>query len=467
MADTEDEAPERRARAKPTTPFPHPASYRLIHLMLPMHRQHIVMFGVAALLVGLIAAVFSLGINWAIATFQRAEAARPWLPFVLCPVGLGTIVFVTRTVFPGAQGSGIPQAMAGLRMPNPRQVDRLLSWRIAIGKLSLTLAGFLCGASIGKEGPIVQIGCSVMNNIGRIGLPRTIGLQKLLIVAGGAAGISSAFNAPLAGAVFAIEEMAHHYDLVTGRSVLIAAMLSGLALYAVFGADFYFGSSQAHLPFGVGWLVIPVCGVVGGLAGGLFSQILVSPLRVLPRWLGTLARDRPVPFAAGCGLVLAGLGWLSGGLVFNSSYAAARAAVHGTTLLPLAFAPLKWAATLVSYLSGIPGGIFAPSLAVGAGVGAMLSRLVLLLHLLPNLPVDAVAMIGMAGYFAGVVQSPLTAAVIVVEMTNDPAMTVAVGLAAALGSISSKLVCPVPVYEAMARQFFTAVAEPEPPARKG
>jgi H+/Cl- antiporter ClcA len=435
--------------------------------MLPMHRQHIVMFAVAALLVGLIAAGFSLGIDWAIATFQRAERARPWLPFVLCPVGLGTIVFVTRNVFPGAQGSGIPQAMAGLRMPNPRQVDRLLSWRIAIGKLSLTLAGFLCGASIGKEGPIVQIGCSVMNNIGRLGLPRTIGLQRMLIVAGGAAGIASAFNAPLAGAVFAIEEMAHHYDSVTGRSVLMAAMLSGLALYAVFGASFYFGSSQANLAFGAAWIVIPLAAVPGGLAGGFFSQILVSPLRYLPRRLAHLARDWPVLFAMSCGLTLALLGWLSGGLVFDSSHDAARAAVLGTGLLPLSFAPLKWAATLVSYLSGIPGGIFAPSLAVGAGVGAMLSRLALLLHVLPNMPVDAVAMIGMAGYFAGVVQSPITAAVIVVEMTNDPSMTVAVGLAAALGSISSKLVCPVPVYEAMARQFFAAVAEPEPTPRKG
>ncbi len=420
------------------------------------------MFVIAALVVGLIAAVFSIGITWATNAFTRMDRARPWLPFLVCPAGLGAIVFVTRNVFPGAQGSGIPQAMAGLRMPNPRQVDRLLSWRIAIGKLSLTLAGFLCGASIGKEGPIVQIGCSVMNNVGRMGLPRTAGLQRLLIVAGGAAGIAGAFNAPLAGAVFAIEEMAHHYDATAGRSVLAAAMLSGLTLFAVFGANFYFGSTGAVLPFGAYWLLIPVAGVAGGLAGGFWAQILVSPMRFLPRGVSRFAHRRPLLFAVGCGFALALLGWLSGGLVFDASYAQARAAVHGTALLPMSFAPLKWAATLVSYLSGIPGGIFAPSLAVGAGLGAMLSRVMVATHLLPGLPVGAMAMVGMTGYFAGVVQSPITAAVIVVEMTNDPAMTVAVGLAAGLGSICSKLVCPVPIYEAMARQFFAAVAEPPP-----
>jgi len=451
-----------RRAARPTAQWPRRRPLRFMHRKGWLHRRHLQMFVIAALVVGVIAAIFSIGIDWATATFQRMDQAHPWFAFAVCPAGLGVIVLLTRNIFPGAQGSGIPQAMAGLRMPNPRQVDRLLSWRIAIGKLSLTLAGFLCGASIGKEGPIVQIGCSVMNNIGRIGMPRTAGLQRLLIVAGGAAGIASAFNAPLAGAIFAIEEMAHHYDGVTGRSVLAAAMLSGFMLFAVFGANFYFGSTGATLPMGPAWLLVLFAGVLGGLAGGLFAQILVSPTRFLPGVVNRFAHGHPVLFAIGCGFVVAVLGWLSGGHVFDASYAEARAAVHGTALLPLSFAPLKWASTTVSYLSGIPGGIFAPSLAVGAGVGSALSRIVVMTHLLPGAPMGAIAMIGMAGYFSGVVQSPITAAVIVVEMTNDPAMTVAVGLAAGIGAVCSKLVCPVPIYEAMARQFFAAVAEPMP-----
>lgn len=435
---------------------------RWLHRRGWLHRRHLLMFVVAALVVGVIAALFTIGIRWATATFHRMEIARPWLPFIVCPVGLAVIVFLTRSVFPGAQGSGIPQAMAGLRMPNPHQVDRLLSWRIAIGKLLLVMAGFLSGASIGKEGPIVQIGCSVMNNIGRIGMPRTVGLQRLLIAAGGAAGIAGAFNAPLAGAIFAIEEMAHRYDAVTGRSVLAAAMLSGFALFAVFGASAYFGTSDAFMPLGPIWLIILPAGIVGGLAGGLFAQILVRPQRFLPGAVNRFAHRHPIMFAFGCGLAIAFLGWLSGGLVFDASYDQARAAVHGTVLLPMSFAPLKWAANIVSYLSGIPGGIFSPALAVGVGIGAILQRLVMLLHLAPAMPVGAIAMIGMAGYFSGVVQSPITAAVIVVEMTNDPNMTVAVGLAAGIGAVCSRLICPVPVYEAMARQFFAAVAEPEP-----
>ncbi|MGH7067346.1 MAG: chloride channel protein [Acetobacteraceae bacterium] len=435
---------------------------RFLHRRGWLHRRHLLMFVLAAVIVGLIAALFAIGIRWATATFDRMATARPWLPFLVCPTGLAVIAFLTRTVFPGAQGSGIPQAMAGLRMSNPYQVDRLLSWRIAIGKLILVLAGFLSGASIGKEGPIVQIGCSVMNNIGRIGMPRTAELQRLLIAAGGAAGIAGIFNAPLAGAIFAIEEMSHRYDAVTGRSVLASAMLSGLALFAVFGASAYFGTSNALLPFGPIWLIILPAGLVGGLAGGLFAQILVRPTRFLPGAVSRFAHHHPVMFAFCCGLAVAFFGWLSGGLVFDASYDQARAAVHGTVLLPMSFAPLKWAANLASYLSGIPGGIFSPALAVGAGIGAVLQRLLMLLHLAPAMPVGAVAMIGMAAYFSGLVQSPITAAAIVVEMTNDLNMTVAVGLAAGLGAVCSKLICPVPVYEALARQFFAAVAEREP-----
>jgi H+/Cl- antiporter ClcA len=150
-------------------------------------------------------------------------------------------------------------------------------------------------------------------------------------------------------------------------------------------------------------------------------------------------------------VVLAVLGLASHGQVYGSSAVAARAALLGTGLPPLDFGPLKWAATMVSYLSGIPGGIFAPSLAVGVGVGVMFA------HVFYGLPVAALAMVGMAGYFSGVVQSPLTATVIVIEMTADPAMTVPVGLAALIGAVVSRLVCKEPAYHAMAANFLRAL----------
>ncbi len=414
-----------------------------------------IIFILAAIITGLISILFGIGVVRASALFAHLTTGHEWLAFALCPVGFALIVLLTRRVFPGAQGSGIPQAMAGLNMQDHNNVDQVLSLRIAIGKFLLTLMGFAVGASIGKEGPTVQIGCAVMNLCGRIGMERTHALQRLLILAGGAAGITCAFNAPVAGVVFAIEEMARSFDDRQVRSIIFAACASGVTLLLVLGYHPYFGASPAQLPLSPIWLLVPLCAVLGGLAGGLFARILIAPARVMPRLINQLAQNQPIAFAALCGLGLAILGFLSHGQIFDASYGEARAALTSGTLPPLDFAPLKFTATLLSYLSGIPGGIFAPSLAIGVGEGTMFS------YLVPGVPVAAFAMIGMAGYFAGVVQAPLTATVIVIEMTSDPAMTVPVGIAAILGTLSSRLICKQPVYHAMAQQFLRVI-EPKP-----
>jgi len=417
-----------------------------------------VIFTLAAILTGLIAIAFGIGVVHAHNFFLTLTKNRPWLPFLLCPGGLAGIVYITRRAFPGAQGSGIPQAIAALQMQRQEDVDGVLSWRIAVGKFLLTLAGFAVGASIGKEGPTVQIGCTVMNICGRIGLERTRALERLLIMAGGAAGITCAFNAPIAGVVFAMEEMSHGIDETMLRSIILAAFVSGVTLFGVLGYQPYFGYSPQQVAFGAEWLVIALCAAVAGLAGGCFGQMIVAPARILPKRLTALAQRRPIVFAAACGLALAAIGFASGGQVYGSSYGEARAALQGQTLPPIDFGALKWAATMVSYLSGIPGGIFAPSLAVGVGVGVMFA------HIFYGLPVAALAMVGMAGYFSGVVQSPFTATVIVIEMTSDPAMTVPVGLAALIGALTSRLVCREPAYHAMAAQFLRAIEQNQLPA---
>lgn len=408
-------------------------------------------FVIAAVITGLISIGFGVGVTRASALFAHITDHRLWISLFLCPIGFAGIVFLTRTVFPGAQGSGIPQAMAGLSMQNSNDVDTVLSLRIAVGKFLLPLAGFAVGASIGKEGPTVQIGCAAMNLCGRLGLERSHALQRLLILAGGAAGITCAFNAPIAGILFAIEEMAGSFDSRLARSIILAAFASGITLLILLGYQPYFGFSHATLPLGLIWLLVPVCAVVGGLAGGIFAQILIHPARFMPGPINRLAKHYPIRFALLCGFLLAGLGLISHGQVFDASYGEAREALTKGVLPPIDFGPLKFLATLISYLSGIPGGIFAPSLAVGVGIGTIIN------HLVPNAPVTAFAMIGMAGYFSGVVQSPLTATAIVIEMTSNPAMTVPVGIAAILGTMASRLVCKEPVYHAMAKQFLRVV----------
>ena len=376
---------------------------------------------------------------------------RPWGALLLTPAGLALSVWLTRRFFPGAQGSGIPQTIAALHLSDARAIDAVLSLRVGIGKVLLTLLGLTCGASIGREGPTVQVGAAVMHTLGRaLGLSRH-DLRRGVVLAGGAAGIAAAFNTPLAGIVFTIEELSHSFETRTSGTVLTAVILAGITTLALAGDYSYFGTTAAELDVGAGWVAVALCALVGGLLGGLFSATLLFASRGLPGRAGRLLIRHPVGFAALCGLMLAGIGLLSGGATYGTGYAQARHVIEGTATLPLLYAPLKLLATVVSYLSGIPGGIFAPSLSVGAGLGEWLAKLV------PRAPESAVVLLGMVAYFAGVVQAPITATVIVMEMTDNQHMTIPLLATAMLAFGVARLVCPRALYGTLARQFQAAV----------
>ena len=269
-----------------------------------------------AVLVGLVSALFALGSEAAAHLFRQVESQNPYLPLVITPAGLVIIAWLTRRYFPGSQGSGIPQAIAALELsPGMHHLRHsLLSIRIAIGKVFLTLLGLLCGASIGREGPTVHIGASIMYSAGHYArFPRHY-LDKSLIIAGGAAGIAAAFNTPLAGIVFAIEEMARSFEERTSGTMLTAVVIAGITAMAILGNYTYFGSSKASLQLGSGWLVVPIVGLVGGLMGGGFARLLVSgSRRIAPH----LARH-PLLVPALCGLVVAIAGILSGGTAYGT-----------------------------------------------------------------------------------------------------------------------------------------------------
>jgi H+/Cl- antiporter ClcA len=154
-----------------------------------------------------------------------------------------------------------------------------------------------------------------------------------------------------------------------------------------------------------------------------------------------------VVFAALCGLLLAIIGTVSGGETYGTGFLQARSMVEEHSALPPVFALLKLAATVVSYVSGIPGGIFAPSLSIGAALGSVLAQAV------PGAPVGAMILLGMTAYFSGVVQAPITATVIVMEMTANHTLTIPLMAMAFLSFAVSGLVCRRPLYGALAWRF--------------
>lgn len=400
--------------------------------------------GAAAVALALLADQVQLAFGWLVARF-------PYAALAVTPLGFALAVMLAGRFFPNSQGSGIPQVIAARELSDQAARGRLVSIRIAVGKVLLTLLGLLCGASAGREGPTVQIGASLMFAVGRLS-PRR---QPGLILAGAAAGVAAAFNTPLAGIIFGIEELGRSFETRTSGLVVGAVIAAGLTSLALVGNYTYFGTSAAMLADGTDWLAIPVCGVAGGLLGGLFSRILIVVAGGLPGRLGAAVGSRPILFAVLCGAAVAGCGIVSDGATYGTGYAQVKAMLYGGETLPDSFALLKLAATVFSAISGIPGGIFAPSLAVGAGLGVDMAQL------FPGAPLGAIILLGMVSYFAGVVQAPITAFVIVSEMTDNHAMMVPLMVAAVIAHATSQLVCREGVYHALAKNFIS----PEQPRR--
>ena len=402
-------------------------------------------------LVGLAGVLMAVGADTAHAVFDRLLAFWPLAPLIVTPAGFAGLAWITRTMFPNSEGSGIPQAIAARKLWGVRERSRLVSLRIGVGKIALTLAGLLVGASIGREGPTVQVGASVMFALGRLSPAR----QPGLILAGAAAGIAAAFNTPLAGVIFAIEEMSRSFDERSNGLVIGTIIAAGIVSVALVGNYTYFGVSNAVLGSAFGWVTVPVCGIVGGLLGGVFSRILVVVARDLPWRVGRWLKRHPVVFALGCGLLVAICGVASGGSVFGTGYPQVKALIDKGVPLPLLFGVLKMAATTLSSVAGIPGGLFSPSLAVGAGIGFDVARV------FPGVPVDAVVLLGMVGYFSGVVQAPITAFAIVVEMTADHNMVVPLMASSLIATGASRLICPEGVYHILSRNYIRLYAPEE------
>lgn len=399
-----------------------------------------------AIIVGIVAALFALGSNVTDHFYHYLHQNYPVIAYMLPPLGLALIAWLTRNVFIGTEGSGIPQAIAALSMKNNLARNSVLSLKLAAGKILLTCLGLLSGASIGREGPTVHVGASIMYSLRHFRYFRGQKMIKALILAGGAAGISAAFNTPLAGIIFAIEEMSRSFEEKTSNTLLIAVVLAGLTALMILDQYTYFGSTNAVLPLSSAWIAVIVLGVVGGVLGGGFSSLLIYGTQKI----ASTIQQYPVRVAFSCGVLLSFIGFLSDGQTFGTGYIEAKNLVTGGAA-DLSFTFYKFLATIVSYLSGIPGGIFAPSLSIGAGVGSVLADFI------PNSTSSAIVILGMVAYFTGVVQTPITAFIIVMEMTDNSGMLMPLMATALIAKSVSRVVCPVPIYEAMAKFYIKKV----------
>jgi H+/Cl- antiporter ClcA len=360
---------------------------------------------------------------------------------------------------PDAKGSGIPQVLVAISHNTGTAHEgiwksKLVSLKTAAVKILSSCVGTIGGASIGREGPTVQIAASGFAWIGRRirRFAPQIEFQSFLI-AGAAAGVAAAFNTPLAGITFAIEELLDGMQRPFRQLVMLAVIIAGVTSEGLSGNYLYFGQPVLrNSPVPLLLLESLVLGVAGGLLGGIFAKLLARPkLTKLPtHWFWRAAVTGTV-----CGVI----SYATFGDTAGSGYEVTRSFLNGDVAIDnvnIFFPILKFFTTVFSYLAGMAGGIFSPCLSIGAGLGLTLAKLAHFQNF------KSCALVGMVGFFSGAVRAPLTAVIIVMEMTNEHILVIPFMIAAYLAHSIGTRIMPTPLYHQLAQDYQIHVKVEEP-----
>lgn len=417
------------------------------------HSLRIAVFLGGAACVALFSLLFAWIAEWMLHWNHLITHRYWWSALLMMPLAFAGIRWLTLRFAPQARGSGIPQVIAAMNMPAGEAQTMLVSMRQSLWKIVLTAAGLLAGASVGREGPSVQVGAAAMLAWGRWWQARprfAIAFRpEALIAAGAAGGLAAAFNTPLAGVVFAIEELARGSAVRWDRLVMSAVLGSGFISLALVGNNAYFRLDHVMLALHASWMAVALCALVNGMLGGLFAKaLLAGPSAWLPKRYCAAAMRRPILIAAACGLIVALFGLLANGSTYGTGYDQAAALLNGHPADSALFGISKLGATIFSYLAGIPGGIFTPSLAIGAGIGDNIAQ-----FLPGTADTGLIALLSMAAFLAAATQAPITASVIVMEMTRTQDVTLLLLATTLLASFIARQFCPRPFYHTVAHVF--------------
>jgi CIC family chloride channel protein len=414
-------------------------------------RGGLLVLGLLSLVVGaasgLVGAVFRISLGWAewlrdaLATWAHSESiAGFWVVTVTCAAATAVAAWLVRRFSPHASGSGIPHVEAVLKEQLPPAPFRLIAVKFVGGVLAIG-----SGLALGREGPSVQMGASLAHLIGTVfrrGWPDC----RVLLAAGAGAGLATAFNAPIAGAVFVLEELVRRFE----TRIAIAAL--GASATAMSVARLVLGDApefQVELSLAAGSKVMPlflVLGCVAGLMAVAYNRTLLGAIMVATR----LGRWPVEARAAVVGAIVGMLAWFAPGLVGGGEPLTQRTLAGAITLsaIPFVFL-LRFGLGAVSYAARTPGGLFAPMLVLGAQLGLLFGTICRLAHPGLDVPPEAFAVVGMAAFFTGVVRAPVTGIILIIEMTASFMM-----LLPMLGACFAAMLIPTllrdpPIYESL------------------
>src|SRR5580693_9470717 len=367
----------------------------------------------------------------------------PWRRLLFPVVGSLGIGYLLYRYFPNARGSGVPQTKAALYAREGR-----ITLRTVLGKFFCTSATLASGIPLGREGPSVQVGAGIGSVLGS-----ALGLgpeqMKKLIPVGAAAAVAAAFNTPLAAVVFSLEEIMGDLNAPMMGGVVLASASAWMVLRVLLGNHPLFKVPQYQLVSPAEFGVYAVLGVAGGVVSAIFTKLLLGMRARFLRFPQNTVWLQPV---AG-GLLVGLMGWfvpqvLGVGYGFVGDALNGRMAFNLMVLLVV----LKLIAVTTSYASGNAGGIFGPSLFIGAMLGGTVGTVAH--HLFPAYTATpgAYSLVGMGAVFAGVVRAPMTSVLMIFEMTQDYAVIVPLMIANLVSLFIASQLQHEPIYEALAIQ---------------
>jgi chloride channel protein, CIC family len=393
-------------------------------------------------LVGLIVVAFILLTErFSMRLYPAGGAA--WRRLLVPMVGSLGIGYLLFRFFPDARGSGVPQTKAALYAREGR-----ITLGTVFGKFFCTSATLASGIPLGREGPAVQVGAGLASVLGRwLGLrPEKV---KALLPVGAAAAVAAAFNTPLAAVLFALEEVVGDLYAPVLGSVVLASATSWAMLRLLLGNNPLFQVPQYQLIHPLEFGVYAVLGVAGGLVSAAFTKLLLG---MRERFLRLPRKTLWLQPAAG-GLMVGVMGWFVP-QILGVGYAHVGAALNGSMALKLmvVLLVLKFFAVTTCYASGNAGGIFGPSLFIGAMLGGVIGNVAHGLFPIYVATAGAYALVGMGAAFAGIVRAPMTSVVMIFELTRDYAVIVPLMISNLVSFFISSRLQRRAIYEELARQ---------------
>ncbi|MDY0930365.1 MULTISPECIES: chloride channel protein [Chryseobacterium] len=413
-------------------------------------------FWIGSVITGFFAVMYAKIFAWGENLLHFILDWHDWMIFIIAPIGFVLSWWLVKEFAPNAKGSGIPQVMAAVELANPKEhtkIRSLLSIKIIVFKIISSVILVIGGGAVGREGPTIQIAGSIFRKVNEYlpdWWPKIS--KKNMIMTGAAAGLAAAFNTPLGGIVFAVEELSKTHINYFKTALFTAVIIAGLTAQTLAGSYLYLGYPKTN---DVSLMVMFPIILVGGIAGILASQLSVTMLKISDWKKRKLKNDRAnVLFLVGCALIIAFISFFVSREVLGSGKEIMERVLftqdkHEDWYVPI----LRMLGPALSFTSGGAGGIFAPALTAGASIGSVISGII---HLTPN-ETNVVILAGMVAFLTGITRAPFTSAIIVLEMTDRHSLIFHLMLAGMVSSLFSILVSRHSLYDVLKLNFLTEI----------